>query len=249
MIINMNKISAVIITNNEANNIERCLKSLSWVDEIVVVDSYSKDNTVEICNRYNCKVIQTEWNGFGNTKKFAVDNASNDWIFSIDADEEVTDELKVRILDVLKEPKYNGFNIKRKSYYLGKEIKYCGWNNDFPLRLFNKNYGNFNSKEVHESVLLNGSKLKIYEPLLHYTYPTISLHISKMNRYTDLSLKEIDNDKNYSILISILLGVNKFLKMYILQKGFLDGKAGLVLSLNSAFGIYLKYIKVWQQKT
>jgi glycosyltransferase involved in cell wall biosynthesis len=249
MKINTNKISAVIITNNEANNIERCLKSLSWVDEIVVIDSYSKDNTIEICNSYNCKVIQIEWNGFGNTKKFAVDNASNDWIFSIDADEEVTDELRVRILDVLKEPKYNGFNIKRKSYYLGQEIKYCGWNNDFPLRLFNKNYGNFNSKEVHESVILNGSKSKIYEPLLHYTYPTISLHISKMNRYTDLSLKEIDNDKNYSILISILLGVNKFLKMYFLQKGFLDGKAGLVLSLNSAFGIYLKYIKVWQRKT
>lgn len=243
-----NKVSATIITFNEELNIERCLKSLNWADEILVIDSHSTDKTVEICNHYNCKVIQTEWKGFGKTKKLAVDNASNNWIFSIDADEEVTESLKKRIEEILEEPQFNGYKIKRRSYYLGKEIKYCGWDRDYPLRLFNKSFGNFNDKEVHESVIINGSKNKIEEPLLHFTYPTISSHINKMNRYSDLSLYDRKSDKSYGLFTSLLLGLNKFLKMYLLQRGFLDGKIGFLLSINSAFGVYLKYVKVWQNR-
>ncbi|MBK7104086.1 MAG: glycosyltransferase family 2 protein [Ignavibacteriae bacterium] len=242
-----NKISATIITNNEEANIERCLKSLLWVDEIIVVDSFSTDGTIEICKKYNCKIFQTEWKGFGITKKFAVDNSSNDWILSIDSDEVVTDELKKKIENILVNPMFNGYNIKRKSYYLGKEINYCGWDKDFPSRLFNRNFGNFNDNLVHESVVLNGEKTKIYEPLLHYTYPTLSLHISKMNRYSDLAIENISEEKKYSIISSIFFGINKFMKMYFLQKGFLDGKIGFLLSLHSAIGVYLKYIKVWQK--
>lgn len=239
-----NKISATIITYNEQANIEKCLKSLSWVDEIVVVDSFSDDNTVAICEKYNCKTIQTEWKGFGKTKKYAVDAASNDWILSVDADEEVTIQLKEKIQNTLIAPEYYGYNIKRRSHYLGKEIKHCGWNRDYPLRLFNRQFANFNDKDVHESVVLSGKKGRIHEAFLHFTYPTISSHISKMNRYTDLA--SLNNDKNFSLITSFLFGINKFLKMYLLQKGFLDGKHGFLLCLNSAFGVYLKYIKTWQ---
>lgn len=241
-----NKITATIITFNEQANIERCLKSILWVDEIVVVDSYSSDNTIEICKKYNCKIIQAEWMGFGKTKKFAVDSASHDWILSIDSDEEVTEQLKDKIQQTLAAPEYYGFKIKRRSHYLGKEIKHCGWDRDYPLRLFNRQFANFNDKEVHESVILNGKKGRIHESFLHYTYPTISSHINKINRYTELAA--LDGEKKYSLLTSLLFGINKFLKMYLLQKGFLDGKYGFLLCVNSAFGVYLKYIKVWEKR-
>lgn len=241
----MNKISATIITLNEEVNIERCLKSLDWVNEIVIVDSGSTDHTIAICEKYNCKIIIAEWKGFGKTKKNAVDAASNDWIFSIDADEEVTNDLKNKILSILEDPKFEGYKIKRTSYYLGARIKYCGWDRDFPVRLFNRKNGNFNDKEVHESVIINGQKGKVNESLLHYTYPTISSHISKMNRYTDLSL--LQQKKHYSIFSAIIFGINKFFNMYFLQKGFLDGKVGFLLCLNSSYGVFLKYIKTWQK--
>lgn len=241
----MNKISATIITLNEEVNIERCLKSLDWVNEIVIVDSGSTDHTIAICEKYNCKIIIAEWKGFGKTKKNAVDAASHDWIFSIDADEEVTNDLKNKILSILEDPKFEGYKIKRTSYYLGARIKYCGWDRDFPVRLFNRKNGNFNDKEVHESVIINGQKGKVNESLLHYTYPTISSHISKMNRYTDLSL--LQQKKYYSIFSAIIFGINKFFNMYFLQKGFLDGKVGFLLCLNSSYGVFLKYIKTWQK--
>jgi len=244
-----NKISAVIITKNEELNIERCLKSITWVDEILIVDSYSEDKTIEICKKYNCRVIQTAWQGFGKTKKYAVDNASNNWILSIDADEEMTGPLQEKIEILLDNPLYNAYNIKRRSFYLGKEIKHCGWDNDYPLRLFNRRYGNFNDKEVHESVEIKGEKLKINKTLLHYTYPTVSSHIEKMNLYSDLALQNNNETNDYSIVMSLALGLNKFLKMYLLQRGFLDGRVGFLLSLNSAFGVYLKYLKVWQRKS
>ena len=240
------KISATLITYNEEENIERCLKSLHWVDEIVVIDTYSQDSTIEICKKYNCNVVQTKWLGFGKTKQLAVDHAVNEWVLSIDSDEEVSELLAKRIKNILIDPNNEGYKIKRNSFYLGKEIKHCGWNNDYPIRLFNKNCGRFNEKEVHESVLINGTKGTIEEPIFHYTYPTISKHISKINRYTDLALKESSQEKKYSIFTSIILGFIKFFKMYFLQKGFLDGKAGFILSLNSAFGAYLKYIKMWK---
>jgi glycosyltransferase involved in cell wall biosynthesis len=242
------KITAAVITYNEESNIERCLNSLGWVDEIIVVDSYSQDKTVEICSKFKCKVIQTEWKGFGRTKKFAVDHSSNDWILSIDADEEVSQPLKNRIEQILEDPKYQGYNVKRRSFYMGREVKHCGWDNDYPLRLFNRNYGNFNEKDVHESVVLKGNRSKIEEPLLHYTYPSISSHISKMNRYTDISALSGTKLKKGGIIFSIAMGMNKFFKMYLLQKGFLDGKIGLLLSINSAFGVYLKYVKLWSKQ-
>ena len=163
------KLSVTIITLNEEKNIERCLRSVQWADEIIVTDSGSTDRTVEICRKYTDKVLQIEWLGFGKTKKFAVDAATNDWIFSIDADEQVTDELKNKIQQIMKKPSAQAYRIKRKSLYLGKIINHCGWGRDYPLRLFDRKAGNFNDKLVHETVEITGKILKINEPLLHYT--------------------------------------------------------------------------------
>ena len=126
---------------------------------------------------------------------------------------------------------------------------HCGWNTDYPLRLFNRKFGNFNSKEIHEYVeLVEGESIgKVEEPLLHYTYPTIQSHIAKVNRYSDLQAMEMKEEgKSYSIILAILLGLNKFINMYILKLGFLDGREGFLLCSIAAFGVYLKYIKLWK---
>jgi len=241
----VNKVSVTIITKNEEANIERCLKSLTWADEIVVADSGSKDSTVEICKKYNCNIIKTDWLGFGRTKKYAVDSAKYDWIISIDADEEITPELRDEIEKILQNPKLNGYRIKRKSFYLGKMINHCGWSNDYPFRLFNKKFGNFNEKEIHESVELKGEVGRIKSPILHYTYPTIALHIEKTNRYSSLQASELkERGKEYLILSALFLGINKFINMYFIRAGFLDGKEGFMLCSIASFGVYLKYIKL-----
>ena len=243
----MYKFSVTIITKNEEKNIGRCLESVKWADEIVIVDSGSTDKTLKICRKYNCKIIESEWLGFGKTKKFAVDSATNNWILSIDADEEVTPDLKKEILGILDNPEFNGYKIKRKSFYINKWINHCGWNKEYKLRLFNKQFGNFNEQMVHESVKLNGKIAKINEILKQYTYPNISSHLQKIDRYSKLSATELfKNGKKTSIFMAILKGKIKFLQMYFLQLGFLDGKEGFILSLNSAYGVYLKYLKLWE---
>ncbi len=244
----MEKLSAVIITLNEEANIERCLKSLDWVDEILVVDSGSTDRTVEICEKYGTRVLKTEWLGFGRTKHFAVSQARNDWIFSIDADEEVTPRLRDAIRKLLSNPEPRvAYRIKRIPYYLGRRIRFSGWQNDYPLRLFNRQYGNFNFKDVHEAVQFNGSVRRLDAPLNHFTYPSVSSHIQKMDRYTTLSVQEtVQKHRRITVPGAVLRACFRFFKMYVLKCGFLDGRVGFILCFNSAFGIYLKYIKVWE---
>ncbi len=244
----MEKLSIVIITKNEESNIGRCLKSVRWADEIVIIDSGSTDRTLEICRDYSCVITSSEWLGFGRTKQLAVSTASNNWLFSIDADEEMTPELADKIRRLLSDNTHkNGYRIRRMSFYLGKLIRHSGWNRDYPLRLFNRKYGNFNEKDVHESVEIEGDIGKLNEPLLHYTYPTISSHLIKMDRYTSIGAEVLSRKgKKVSIPGAVFRGMVKFIKMYIIQAGMMDGREGLVLALNSAYGVYLKYLKLWK---
>jgi len=244
-------ISVTIITKNEERNIARCLKSVDWADEIIIVDSGSTDSTIEICKRFNCKIIQTEWRGFGKTKQLGVEACSNEWILSIDADEEVSTRLKDEILKTTTQHHAAAYTIKRNSYYLTREIKHSGWNNDYPLRLFLKRNGQFNDESVHESIIItNGVISTIHSPLLHYPYPTIEHHIRKINLYTTLgATKYFNKNKKSSILYAIISGAIKFIKMYILKKGFLDGKEGFILCTLSSYGSFIKYIKLWEINT
>ena len=243
------KISVTIITLNEESNIRRCLESVSWADDIIVVDSGSTDKTVEICREFDCRTLNTAWMGFGRTKQFAVQQAAYDWIFSIDADEEMTPELRDEIRTVLSQDStYSGYRVPRRSTYLDRIILHSGWQRDRPLRLFNRQFAAFNEKEVHESVLVDGRTETLKNYLLHYPYPDIATHIAKMNHYTDLSAEKLSADgRTCSLLEARLRGFLKFIKMYLLHGGFLDGKAGYVLAKNSAFGVYLKYLKLWQK--
>ncbi len=245
----MNSVSVVIITLNEENNIERCLQSVTWADEIIVLDTGSSDRTIELCHQFKCKVISSEWLGFGKTKQKAVSSASHDWILSLDADEVITPVLASEISSLYdSDPPYQGYRIRRRSFYLGKPIRFCGWQKDKPLRLFNKRSGSFNTKPVHESVTINGRTGLLREYMLHYTYPDRATHFRKMRLYAELGAQMLrERGKRSSFCEAWLRGILKFLKMYVWGLGFLDGKAGLNLCLHSAWGVYYKYRLVWEK--
>lgn len=245
----MRALSAAIITKNEEARIGRCLASLSWVGEIVVVDSGSSDRTVEICEAAGCRVVRSEWLGFGKTKQRAVESCSNDWVLVVDADEEVSDGLRESIGEVLEDPRCPGYRIRRVSYYLGQRMRHCGWGNEYVLRLFDRNKGRFDERSVHESVVMaEGPVGTIGEPLLHHTCPDIETHIGKMVRYARLSAREQTNATRASIASAVARGLWKFLSMYLFRLGMLDGRRGLILCLNSAFGAYLKRLYIWEMR-
>jgi len=245
----MHQLSVVIITKNEEKNISRCLESVSWADEIVVADSGSIDRTKSICSEFDCQIFDVEWQGFGKTKQQAVSFASHDWILSLDADEVLTPYLQTEIKALLSsQPQYHGFRIKRNSFYEGQPIRFCGWDKDYTLRLFNRKKGGFNSKPVHEFVEVQGKIGKLNSPMLHYTYPDKASHYQKMKFYAELGANALlAQGKKTNLMTAYLRALAKWIKMYILRLGFLDGKAGFLLCLRSAWGVYFKYRLLWEK--
>ncbi len=244
----MTKLSAVMIVKNEANNLPRCLASLQWADEIVVVDTGSTDNTIEIAKSHQCRVETIEWMGFGRSKQYAVEQAVNDWVLVVDADEEITPALRDEIGKILVNPRFSAYRILRRSYYLGRLIRYSGWQTDYTLRLFDRRRAAFNEKEVHENVETDDPIGTIDIPFLHYTYPTLQSHLDKMLLYGKLGAEEaFKRGKRGSIGKAVFHGISKFFKMYLVKQGFLDGKEGFVLALLSSFGVFLKYIRLWEK--
>lgn len=240
------ELSVVIVAKNEAANMPACLESVSWADEILVLDSGSTDGTLELCRGAGCRVITEPWMGFGPTKRRAVESASHDWVLSVDADERVSAPLAARIRETLAHPGFSGYRVRRRSHYLGEPVRFSGWQNDRPLRLFDRRAGNFNDRPVHERVVLAGPAGVLEEPLFHHPYPTLESHMAKMTRYAFLGAGQIPGRKRaFTRLGAFFHGHHKFLKMYLFQLGFLDGWTGLVLAKNSAFGVYLKYLKQW----
>jgi glycosyltransferase involved in cell wall biosynthesis len=242
----MEKISTIILTKNEENNIERCLKSIVTIsDEIIVVDCLSTDRTVEIIKAYSDKIFLNPWQGFSKQRSFAIEKTNNDWILWIDADEEASSELidEIKTLDFSKD----GYEIPRLVHYLDKWIRHCGWYPDYTLRLFNKKKGIFSDVLVHENFILSGTKGKISSPLFHYPYRDISHHLEKMNSYTELAARQMNDRGKKVMLISVLThSLFKFFRMYILKMGFLDGRQGFAVSALGSVYVFLKYLKLWE---
>ncbi|MFQ5456173.1 MAG: glycosyltransferase family 2 protein [Nitrospirota bacterium] len=241
-------ISATVITYNEEENIRECLESLNWVDEIIVVDSFSGDETVSICREFGAKVYQHKWRGFAYQKNLSIEKASNEWILSIDADERVTPELCDEIKGIFGNQQiFNGYYIPRKNYFLGREIRYGGWYPDYTIRFFNRQHGRFGLREVHEKVCINGETGYLQKEIKHYSYRGISEYILRMDRYAALSAIELKK-KGVIFSVSDLLfrPPLTLFKMYILKQGFRDGIHGLLLAGLYASYTFLKYAKLWE---
>ena len=248
----MIKLSVVIITFNEEKNIERCLQSIEDVaDEIVVVDSYSKDKTEAICKQYKVKFIEHPFEGHIQQKNYAITQASYPHILSLDADEALSDELKKNILIVKKNWKHDGYYFNRLTNYCGKWIRHTGWYPDRKLRLWDSRKGKWGGVNPHDKYILENNSTQAYlkGDLYHYSFYTISQHMDQVNKFSDIRAKEmLAQNKKVSLLKIIFAPVVKFLKHYFLKSGFMDGYYGFVISINSAHASFLKYAKLRQLK-
>ncbi|MGZ5027633.1 MAG: glycosyltransferase family 2 protein [Methylobacter sp.] len=238
-------LSAVIITKNEAGHIARCLESISWADEIIVLDSGSEDDTVAICRRYTDKVYQTDWPGFGIQKQRAVDKAGGDWILSIDADEVVSPELRLEIENALRQERYNGYEIPRLSSYCGRQMRHGGWWPDHVLRLFRRDCGRFTDAVVHERIIVQGEIGQLTTPLLHDAFINLDEVLHKVNSYSTLGAEQLyQRGIRSSLSKALLKGIWTFIRTYLIKAAILDGRQGLMLSISNAEGAYYKYLKL-----
>jgi glycosyltransferase involved in cell wall biosynthesis len=238
----MAKLSVIIITKNEADNIRSCLESVGWADEIIVVDSGSSDATVEIGREMVAKVHTHEWPGFGIQKNRALSYATNEWVFSIDADERVTPDLKSQLINAMGDDNKDGFYVPRLSQFCGRFIRHSGWYPDYVLRLFRRAKGRFSDDTVHERVILEGSAGWLSSPLLHYSYLNEADVRRKTEQYASAgALKMFTNGKTASIADAPLRAGWAFVRTYLFRLGFLDGKAGLYVALMNAKTTFLKY--------
>jgi len=241
------KISAAIITLDAASDLDRCLASLSFVDEIIVLDQGSRDETAAVCARHGAVVHQTEWLGFGPTKQKAVDLCRNRWVLSIDSDEQVTPELQAAIETLPDKPDEAAFMVNRLSRFLGKWIRHCGWHPEYVTRLFDRQRAGFNDKPVHESIIAEGNVGRLDGLLRHYTYETMEQYIDKLNRYTTLAAEEMHlAGRSTSLLGAVIRAKVAFLRMWLVKGGILDGLPGTVLCLASSFYVLSKYTKLWR---
>ena len=241
------KISACIITRDEEANIERAINSLTFADEIVLVDSGSTDRTVEIAEELGARCFYNEWKGFSKQKQFATDLCSHDWVFSLDADEWVSEELAQEIeslRELLPEMKKSGFKIPRLTHYMGNPIYYSGWYPDHQLRFFEKGRGAWNKREIHESFKLDDpSTLGYLEgDILHDSVNSIAEHKEMIDRrYGPLGAAQMQvEERNVGLLSLVFEPALVFLKTLFLRLGFLDGYRGILISYFSAYNVFVK---------
>ena len=247
----MKQISATIITFNEEKNIERCLQSLQGiVDEIIVVDSFSTDNTKEVCLKYNVSLFEREFKNYSDQKNWAAEQAKYPIVLSLDADESLSEKLKRKILDVKNNWSADAYYFNRMTNYCGKWIKHSGWYPDKQLRLWDKEKGKWNQNIIHEKVELdkNAKVGHLKADLYHYSYYTIFEHIAQINKFSELKAEQLTNrGKKNNILKIIFSPFFKFVKHYFLRLGFLDGFYGFVICANSAHSAFLKQVKLRQK--
>ena len=245
------RISAIVITLNEEGNIEAALESLRWADEIIVVDSESADRTVEIARRFTNRIYIRPWPGYSAQKNFAAEQAQFDWVFSLDADERVSDEL-AREIERLKqgaEPEAAGFEMPRLTFYLGRWIRHSGWYPDRKLRLYNRKRGRWRGDFVHESIEVDGEVERLKGDLLHYTVNNSSEHHLRIDRYTSLAAAAMRAEGKRASVASITFApLSAFIRSYILKLGFLDGMQGFAIARFAAHYAFLKNLKLWEMR-
>ena len=243
----MVKLSVIIITKNEAANIRDCLESVSWADEIIVVDSGSEDETVAICEEFGAHVHVHDWPGFGKQKNRALGYATHDWVLSIDADERVTPELHASIESVLcnADDTCMAYRVSRLSSFCGRFMRHSGWYPDHIVRLFRRKAGRFSDVSVHESIEVQGSIGMLQGELLHYSYGSFEQVLEKLNHYSTAVAKlQQQRGKTGGLATAVGHGLWSFIRTYFLRAGFLDGREGFMLAVLNAEHSYYRYLKL-----
>ena len=240
----------MIIAFNEEDKIARAVESVKWADEILLVDSESTDRTREVAEKLGAKIIAQKWLGFSKQKQFAIDSAENDWIFSLDADEQVSDDLKNEILKLKNSSGElaDGYKTARLSYYMDRPIRHGGWYPDWQMRFFNRRKGKWKDVIVHESFAIDGKIEKLHAEILHFSIENAAYHHKMIGeRYAPLSAMQMfQNGRRTSPLKIFSAGLTTFFQTYFLKLGFLDGLAGFCIARFAAHHAFLKHLLLWE---
>jgi glycosyltransferase involved in cell wall biosynthesis len=240
-------LSVVVITKNEAFNLTQCLASVTFADELVVVDSGSTDNTVQIAQSFDARILQTsDWPGFGIQKNRAVDLSTHEWILSIDADERIGPDLREEILQAIAAPSHTVYALNRRSSYCGQTMNHSGWYPDPVVRLFKRGAARFSDDLVHESLRTSAPIGMLHGAMPHLSFRDLESVLDKVNRYSTAGAQSLAmKGKHASLGKALLHGFWAFFRTFIVRRGFLDGRMGLVLAISNAEGTYYRYLKLW----
>jgi glycosyltransferase involved in cell wall biosynthesis len=242
-------VSAIVVCLNEERNIGACLESLRWCDEIVVVDAFSSDRTVEISRQFTERVIQRAWSGYRDQKEFAHSRATKEWVLLVDADERVTRELQEEIRRTLQKDggQYAGYAIPRLVFYLQRWWRRGGWYPDYDIRLFRRDRATWGGRDPHEKILVQGTVRRLQEPLQHFTYRDMTDHLERINRFTSIAARELRREgRRARVSDALFRPAARFFFSYVLKRGFLDGFAGFHVAVTAAMYVFLKYAKLWE---
>ena len=242
----MPRLSAIVITKNEAANIGDCLDSVAFCDERIVVDCGSSDETMAIAQNKGAQVVLHDWNGFGPQKNFALSLATGDWVLSLDADERVSPKLAEAIKTALADEAVDAYEFPRLSSFCGRPMRHSGWYPDYVLRLFRRGKAKFTDVIVHERVICDGVVNKLSPPLIHHPVLKLEDALSRADRYSTASAAAlVKSGRRVSFVTGIGHGLAAFLRTYVLCAGFLDGAEGFLLAVANAEGSYYRYMKAW----
>ena len=244
----MPKCSVTIITLNEAEHIGAAIDSVTWADEIVVVDCGSADATTEIARAKGATVVHRNWSGWIDQKNFAAERAANDWIFSLDADERVPPPLAGEIRELLSgEPPMRGYRVPRVTFHLGRWIRTTDFYPDYQTRLYDRRAARWRGKYVHESVAVDGPVGRFRHDLEHYSFRDLRDHLDRVNRYTTLAARQMHESGRRAGLVDLVIHPPAaFLRNYLLRLGILDGTPGLIISVVNSYSVFLKFAKLWE---
>jgi len=241
-------LTVIVPTYNEEATLRECLESVRFADEVVVVDSFSTDRTLTIARELGARVLQHEYVYSARQKNWAIPQAAHEWILLVDSDERVTPALRDEILELLRgAPGHDGYWIRRVNHFLGRRIRRCGWGTDKVIRLFRRDVARYQDREVHAEIDLPGPLPILQQPLEHHSFRSFGQYFRKLQLYSEWGAAQLYKEGRRAGAPAILgRPVARFLKMYVVRLGFLEGLHGLVLSMLGAFTVYLKYARLWE---
>lgn len=242
----MPTLSIIIVAKNEAINIAECVRSAGFADEVIVVDSGSTDGTPDLARAEGARVVVTDWPGFGAQKNRALDLATGDWFFSLDADERITPQLAAEIRTAIGRADIAGYRVPRRSMYCGRFMKHGGWSPDYVWRLARRGRARFSDDYLHEHLDIQGATGTLREPIVHYSFRTMEAVLEKLNRYSSAGTRDLAaRGRRGSLGRAIVHGLWAFFRTYVLRLGFMDGRFGFMLAVSNAEGTYYRYVKLW----